>query len=148
MTGQGSATFAPIIPVNAMKLRLLIAFASLLIFSCKKSNDATPGAGYPKEVTIEYKLTTVKGSLSTAEMVGYTNESDGRTTLTNVSLPFSKTIKRTVKFGDMQTLSVFHTNTGGACSVKMEILVNGKVAKTQTEETTDHLNGAIEYPFE
>lgn len=131
-----------------MKLRLLIAFASLLLFSCKKSNDATPGAGYPKEVTIEYKLTTVKGSVSAVEMVGYTNETDGRTTLTNVSLPFSKTIKRTVNFGDMTTLSVFHNNTGGAYSVKMDILVNGKLAKTQTEETVDHLNGAIVYPFE
>ena len=130
-----------------MNLRFLLFFVVLLMGSCKKGTD-TPGGGYPKEVTIEYKLTTVKGSLSTAEMVGYTNESDGRTTLTNVSLPFSKTIKRTVKFGDMPTLSVFHTNTGGACSVKMEILVNGKVAKTQTEETTDHLNGAIVYPFE
>ncbi|SDM39173.1 hypothetical protein [Siphonobacter aquaeclarae] len=130
-----------------MNLRFLLFFVVLLMGSCKKGAD-TPDGGYPKEVTIEYKLTTVKGSLSTAEMVGYTNESDGRTTLTNVSLPFSKTIKRTVKFGDMPTLSVFHTNTGGACSIKMEILVNGKVAKTQTEETTDHLNGAMVYPFE
>jgi len=104
------------------------AFA-VLVQSCKKDDDDSPNPStYPKSVSIEYKVSSPAG-FTQAMQLQYTNESGGTASMTNVPLPFTKTITRTVNKFDILILGFAAV---GAGELKGEILVNGTVAATKS----------------
>jgi hypothetical protein len=126
--------------------RLLLLLLSLTLFSCSK--DSNPG--YPKTVNIEYKVTALSGITGPLSLLSFTNETGGNTDLSNQSLPFTKTISKSVAVGDVVVLSLRYNNTTSSTpvSIKMEIIVDGKVVKTETSNsTTPAIIAAIAYAF-
>jgi len=117
----------------------------MLVTSCSKDNDEQPetGSSYPKEVNIEYRITSTTG-LATADIL-YVNETGGRTSVDNVSLPYSLKFKRTVNSLDNAAISFSKSASGTA---KSEILVEDKVVKTETFSGTSYISGTILYLFQ
>ena len=128
---------------TAKSLAVIFLTVLLAIFSnsCRSdSNDDNPsGSTYPKQVSITYKVTSA--TTSSASIIKYKNETGGDTDVANPSLPYSKTINRTVNKGDVLTLA-YGTNTNQ--TVKLEILVNNASVLSQEFTTT---SGAIVYQF-
>lgn len=119
-----------------------VAILSIFLISCRSdsNDDGNSSNSYPKQVTITYKVTGI--NTSTAAIVTYKNETGGLTNLENVTLPYSKTITRTVNKYDDASLG-YGTNTN--TNVKLEILVNNTVQKSQEYTST---SGAIVYLFQ
>jgi len=117
----------------------------VLVTSCSKDNDDQPETGntYPKEVSIEYRITSTTG-LGTADVL-YVNETGGRTSVDNVTLPYSLKLKRTVKNLDNAAISFSKSASGTA---KSEILVDDKVVKTESFSGTSYISGTILYLFQ
>ena len=126
---------------KSLSVILLTVFLAIFSNSCRSdSNDDNPsGSTYPKQVSITYKVTSA--TTSSASIIKYKNETGGDTDVANPSLPYSKTINRTVNKGDVLTLA-YGTNTNQ--TVKLEILVNNASVLSQ-EFTTS--SGAIVYQF-
>lgn len=126
-------------------LAVLLSFA-MLATSCKKDKDNdNPGTGgYPKEVTIEYRVTTTTSTLKNAR-VTVTNETGGTATIDAAVLPFSKKFKKTVKQYDVLTIS---GTSGVAGNLKLEILVNDKVVTSETYSSTSVVVGSTGYVFQ
>lgn len=121
-------------------------FMSSLFFSCGKDDDGDGGSNstYPKDVTIEYKCTISSGTPSKVE-ISFTNESGGTEKLTNVILPFSKKISRTVNAYDAASVSFSAFGPGG---IKGEIYVDGKLINTKTASSnseTSSFNDIVSY---
>ncbi len=106
----------------------LISTMVLTLVSCKKDKDKDPTKTYPKNASIEYKCTVTSGTPSSLSII-YTNESGGSSTLTNVALPFSKKINRTVNANDDVTMGFTAVGPGG---IKGEIYVDGKLVDSKT----------------
>ncbi len=123
---------------------LALLLSATLLFSCKKGNDNddTPG-GFPKEVNIEYKVTATAGNLTKAD-VTYTNETGGISTVDNAALPFSKKLKKTVDKYEVIAISTTSALPGG---LKAEILIDNKVAKTETYTSNTIVHGIFTYQF-
>lgn len=121
-------------------------FALPLIISCGKSPSSS---GYPANVSIEYRVTCTQGGVTKSDAISYVNETGGISNLSNVSLPFSKKISRTVNVGDLAQIAFLHNNSGSAVNytVKLEILVNNQVVKTQSFSGTGALSGALSHAF-
>lgn len=116
----------------------------LLTSSCSKDDDPAPGGEkFPKEVNIEYRITSVRG-IQSGDVI-YHNETGGTTILDKVSLPYSVQFKRTVKFSDNLALSF---NTIGSGEVKAEILVDGKVVTTENYAGTSVISGTAVHIFQ
>ncbi len=126
---------------KSLSVILLTVFLAIFSNSCRSdSNDDNPsGSTYPKQVSIIYKVTSA--TTSSASIIKYKNETGGDTDVANPSLPYSKTINRTVNKGDVLTLA-YGTNTNQ--TVKLEILVNNASVLSQEFTTT---SGAIVYQF-
>lgn len=107
---------------------LTMLFMSGLFFSCSKDDEGGSTNTYPKDVTIEYKCTISSGTPNKVEIY-FTNESGGTEKLTNVVLPFSKKISRTVKAYDGASVSFSAFGPGG---IKGEVYVDGKLVNTKT----------------
>ncbi len=90
----------------------LISTMMLIFVSCKKDKAEDPTKIYPKNASIEYKCTLTSGTPSGLDII-YTNESGGTTRLTNVALPFSKKINRTVNANDDVTMGFTAVGPGG-----------------------------------
>jgi len=106
----------------------LMATMILALVSCKKDKADDPTKIYPKNASIEYKCTVASGTPSSLNII-YTNESGGSSTLTNVTLPFSKKINRTVNVNDDVTMGFTAVGPGG---IKGEIYVDGKLVDSKT----------------
>ncbi|HCN10815.1 MAG TPA: hypothetical protein DIS75_00490 [Chryseobacterium sp.] len=128
-------------PAKTFSGCLVTVFLAIFSNSCRSdSNDDNPsGSTYPKQVSIIYKVTSA--TTSSASIIKYKNETGGDTDVANPSLPYSKTINRTVNKGDVLTLA-YGTNTNQ--TVKLEILVNNASVLSQEFTTT---SGAIVYQF-
>lgn len=127
-------------------VRLLVLMLTIILFSCSK--DSNPG--YPKTVKIEYKVTAISSISGPLNLLSFTNETGGNTDLTNQALPFTKTISKRVSVGDGVVLSLRYNNTSASTpvSIKMEIIVDGKVVKTETSNsTTPVIIAAIAHVF-
>lgn len=111
----------------------------MLFTSCSKDDDNS-SSSYPKQVSITYIVSST--TASSASLVIYQNETGGNTDVTNPTLPYTKTLTRTVNKNDVLSLG-YGTNTSQ--TVKMEILVNNSIVKSQTFTST---SGAITYLFE
>lgn len=118
---------------------LILIAASILIGSCSKSGDGS-GASYPKEVTITYRVTSPV--IDSLVLITYDNETGGKTSVDNPRLPFVKTINKTVKKYDIVVVGFF---VNPAKPVKLEILVNNKVVKSQEYNLP---NSAMSFTFE
>ncbi len=140
--------------MNAKNM-IAIAGAAILMTgfaACKKdSNNNTPTptptptpTAYPKTVNIEYTLTKVTG-IDSVSTIAYTNESGGTSSASNVRLPFSKKITRTVNRYDNLG---YGFNAAGTGSVQMKILVDGTVVKDQTFSGTTVISGTLPYIFQ
>ncbi|MFV0604412.1 MAG: hypothetical protein ACK5NK_01100 [Niabella sp.] len=128
-------------------LSLTFAIVVLTTFiGCKKDNN---GTSYPKTVEVTYKITSVSGSVTNITSGSYINATGGTSDLENIALPYTKTVSMTVNRGDDATLAFLHNNsaTNTPFSIKLEILVNNKVVKTETFEGTSSATGAIAYLF-
>lgn len=126
---------------HPVKIIALLLSATLL-FSCKKSKDDDKSS-YPKEVTIEYRVTTTTSGLNAAD-VTYTNETGGMSDIDLAALPFSKKITKTVNQYEVIGIS---TSVGKGGNLKAEILVNDKVVKTETFTGTSFVSGIFSYQF-
>lgn len=126
------------------KFALLLVFLGVSFFLINCSSDSNDDGGssntYPKQVTITYKVIGI--NTSTATLVTYKNETGGITNVENVSLPYTKTITRTVNKNDDASLG-YGTNT--TTSVRLEISVNNTVQKSQDFNST---SGALVYLFQ
>ena len=126
--------------LKKIKSLILMSIFAISLASCSSDSDSSSGGNsYPREVTITYKVTST--TTNAAFLIQYVNETGGNTDVTNPSLPYTKTITRTVNQGDVLTLGC-GTNTSQ--TVKLEILVNNNVVKSQ--ENTG-ISGAIVYSF-
>jgi hypothetical protein len=129
---------------HPLKFLAILLFATVFI-SCKKDKDDDDGSpsSYPKDVTIEYRITTPTSAIKNAD-VTYTNETGGLSNLDAAALPFSKKFTRKVNRYDNVALSVTSTIGG---SIKTEILVNDKVVTTQTFTGTSIVHGVVPHIF-
>jgi hypothetical protein len=110
--------------------------------ACGDDEEAsTPASAYPREVAVEYKVTSSSG-LSEANVM-YTNETGGNSSDTP-KLPFSKKFRMTVKQYDSLAYSV--TSTAG--ELTGEILVDDKVVDTKTFTSTSNVVGSSAYIFQ
>jgi hypothetical protein len=130
-----------------MRFRSILLAASVVFLSasCSKDDDGPPppSSSYPKNVSVEYKVSSSSG-LSTAGSIMYTNATGGSTSVSNSSLPFSKKIDITVNRYDNVALSVTHPNGG---TLKLEILVNNVVVKSQEFSGNPVISGTVPYIF-
>jgi len=117
----------------------------LLVASCSKDDDGQPETGdsYPKEVNVEYRVTSTTG-LASADVL-YVNASGGRTSVDNVALPYSIKLKRTVNKLDNLAISF---SKGASGEAKAEILVDDKVVETETFSGTSYISGTIVHLFQ
>lgn len=118
----------------------------IVLTACSKSNDVKPV--YPKNVTVEYRITSTTGITKVTSM-SYTNASGGTTSLTDTPLPFIVRFDRTVSLGDDLGLSVLHNNSLSSSffDLKLEIFVNNELVNMKTYEGTNNIIGAIVYLF-
>lgn len=134
--------------ILALKKHILkVAFlltAVITLASCGKDKDGPDATGYPKEVTIEYKVKAISGNLAASDVL-YSNETGGYVNLDKATLPFSVKFKRTVKFSEAASLSV---TTLGAGGLETEILVNDKSVSKKTFSGTSVISGSDVYIFQ
>lgn len=125
--------------MQLLKTSFFIGLIILLAASCKK-NDLNTDNTYPKQVSITYRVSsTTSNSLVS---ITYDNETGGQTTVNNPTLPFTKTITKTVNKYNVITLGYF---VNPAQSVKLEIAVNNQVVKSQDYTSP---NAAMSYTFQ
>lgn len=131
---------------HPVRILTLLLSCALLFTACKKDKDENPagGGGYPKDVTIEYRVTTTTSTLKKAG-VTYINETGGHSTEDAVALPFSKKFKKNVKQYDVILIQGSAYEAG---NLKLEILVNDKVVKTESFSGTSIITGSTAYGFE
>jgi hypothetical protein len=117
-------------------------FTGLIMFftaSCKKTDSGTDNS-YPKQVSIAYRVSST--TASSLVSITYDNETGGQTTANNPVLPFTKVITKTVDKYNIITLGYF---VNPAQTVKLEILVNDQVVKSQVYTSP---NSAMSYTFQ
>lgn len=125
-----------------MKLIKTSLFMAMIIFlgsACKKS-DAVNNNIYPKQVSITYRVSST--TINNLGSITYDNETGGQTTADTPALPFVRTITKTVNKYNIITLGYF---VNPAQTVKLEILVNNEVVKSQTYTSP---NSAMSYTFQ
>lgn len=125
--------------MKLFKTSLFIAFIMIFGTSCSKSDSDTDNT-YPKQVSITYRVnsTTTNNLVS----ITYDNEAGGQTTVNNPALPYTKTITKTVNKYNIITLGYF---VNPAQSVKLEILANNQVVKSQDYTSA---NSSMSYTFQ
>lgn len=116
-----------------------VSILTMLFTSCSKDDDNS-SSSYPKQVSITYAVSST--TTASAALVSYKNETGVDINVTNPALSFTKTFTRTVNKNDVLSLG-YGTNTNQ--TVKLEILVNNSIVKSQTFTST---SGAIIYLFE
>lgn len=127
---------------------LLFSSFAILAQSCKKDDDNnSPGTSYPKTVSIQYKVSSPSG-FSQLMQLQHTNETGGNASMTNVPLPFTKTITKTVNKFDILILSFAAVGPG---ELKGDILIDGavKATKSFTGSTAGStVAGQVTYTFQ
>ena len=126
-------------PLNFFGLLMAVV---LLGTSCKKSKDDNKESGFPRNVTIEYKVSSSSGLNKTE--ITYSNETGGMTMVENASLPFTKKIDRRLTELTAIGLGIASDIPG---SLNLEILVNGKSVKAQTFTMSPIISGNIQHVF-
>ncbi len=104
---------------------LAVSLFSVFCFSCSKPHPGT-GGSYPKNVNILYKVSST--TANKLNVISYSNESGTLNSLDAPTLPFSKTLSKTVSRYEIVTVG-FQANP--AQDVKLEIYVDGQLVKSQ-----------------
>ncbi len=125
--------------MTLIKTSLFIGLIMFLAASCKKLGSDANNA-YPKQVSITYRVSST--TTNSLVSITYDNETGGQTTADNPALPFTKTIPITVNRNKIVTLGYF---VNPAQTVKLEILVNNEVVKSQVYTNP---NSAMSYTFQ
>lgn len=136
-----------VIKKQRWNLAVLFLLAAGLFVSCSKDkDDPGPGpGGYPKEVTVTYKVTKISGSMTQCR-IDWFNESGGLTVEQNAAFPVTRTFKRTVNQYEFVGITAV---TGGPGSIKIEVLVDNVVvdSKTNSGTTNGSFGGEAKYIF-
>jgi hypothetical protein len=136
-----------VIKKQRWSLTVLLLAAGLFVSCSKDKNDdpTPPGGGYPKEVTVTYKVTKVSGNMTQCR-IDWFNESGGLTVEQNAIFPVTRTFKRTVNQYEYVGITAV---TGGPGSIKIEVLVDNVVvdSKTNSGTTTGSFGGEAKYIF-
>jgi hypothetical protein len=134
--------------ILASALIFVIMVYSIMLQSCSKGDDGNSG-GYPKTVNIQYKLTATNAPLQVMTYLSYTNETGGTTGLDSMAMPYTKTIRATVKQGDPISLYARHISRvpNTLYGVKLDILVDGALVATKTEQANGTVIGAVTHVF-
>lgn len=125
--------------MKLLKTHLILGLIMILAASCKKNDSGTDNA-YPKQVSITYRVSST--TTNSLVSITYDNETGGQTTANSPALPFTKTITKTVNKNSIITLGYF---VNPAQTVKLEILVNNQVVKSQDYTSS---NSAMSYTFQ
>ncbi|MNV59006.1 hypothetical protein D3C71_1514050 [compost metagenome] len=75
----------------------------------------------------------------------YTNDAGASTNLDSQTLPFTKKFTKKVAFAEIFTVSAY---TDGPGTIKMEILVDGKVVQTASPVSNTYINYNISHQFQ
>jgi len=97
----------------------------IMVIGC--SNETTGGSSGPKTVTIKYQLT---GTVATANSLSYKNSTGGTDSLSNVTLPWEKTLSVTIEKNQGFYATLTASNTSGSLTAK--IFVDGTEVKNVT----------------
>jgi hypothetical protein len=123
--------------------------AALLIFcSCSKSG-ADASHNYPREANIEYRITLISGGGTMLLSATYTDVA-GDVRLNDQTLPFVKKVKKTVNRGDDIGASFLFNappNPNTTISIRIDILIDGTLVKTETFTAVDNVIGSLVYIF-
>ena len=115
--------------IKKISIILFVTVFSLLVISCRKDDDTNDGPtnAYPRKVKITDVVTSPQST--SLQLISYNNETGGVSNVTNPTLPFSKSITRTVNQYDTASMGF-----GGLpdTNVKLEIFVDDKQVETQT----------------
>lgn len=125
--------------MKLFKTALFIGLIILFAASCKKSDSNTDNI-YPKQVSITYRVSST--TTNSLVSISFDNETGGVTTVDNPALPFTKTIIKSVNKYNIITLGYF---VNPAQKVKLEILVNNQVVKSQAYTSP---NSGMSYTFQ
>lgn len=125
-------------------LKMTALFLGVVLFaSCSKDKKDGPG-GYPRNVNVEYRVTSL--SNITSGEINYLNETGAVTTVDPASLPFSKKLTKKINAaGEVVHVSFYSSGPG---SVKLEVLIDGKVVETKTPSSTTSLYETASYGFQ
>ncbi|MGN6418205.1 MAG: hypothetical protein ACTHMC_11975 [Pseudobacter sp.] len=127
-------------PVMKHPLRLFTILMAVVLLgtACKKDKKS----GFPRTVSIEYKVSSNSG-LSTADIT-FTNESGGLTDVDNASLPFSRTISKTLNEAQAIGLNGSKLVAG---HLKLEIIVDGKSVVAQDFTQSPVISAIVQHTF-
>jgi hypothetical protein len=127
----------------------VILLSATTIGSCKKNASSGSSNSYPKTVSIEYRISSVTGGISKISSGSYTNATGGNASLNDEPIPFSRKFSRIVNRGDDIGLSALHNISANSTtfSLKLDILVDGRIIKTETFIGAASTIGAIVYLF-
>lgn len=123
---------------HPLRLFTILMAVVLLGTACKKDKKS----GFPRTVSIEYKVSSNSG-LSTADIT-YTNESGGLTDVDNASLPFSRTISKTLN--EAQAIGLYGSKLV-AGHLRLEIIVDGKSVVAQDFTQSPVISGIVQHTF-
>jgi hypothetical protein len=125
-----------------MRFFTLLMAVALLGTSCSKDKDDKKDSGFPRTVTVEYKVTS-NSSLNKAD-VGYTNETLGRTDIDDAALPFYKKVD--IKLTEPVAIGISSASFVGG-NLKLEIIVNGKSVAAQEFNSNSTTSGIVTHTF-
>jgi len=94
-----------------------------------------------KEVTIEYRITPYKNVITNGDII-YTDETGVVTVSDKRTLPFSRKFKRTINRFTVISLGIIAEYAG---SVKMEILIDGKIVSELISSSIFNKREMIKY---
>ncbi len=121
---------------------IMLFMLTTTIISCGKDEEAS--TGYPRNVNVEYRVTSSNVRICD---VLFRNEtgSDGFTNLDDVTVPYTVKFSKSVKQFDSLAMSVTASAAG---TLTVEILVDGKVVKTDSFTGNNIISGSSVYLFE
>lgn len=126
---------------------LLTFFASALFIGCGKDDKPyDPTAGYPKDATVRYEVSSTTNNTAS---VTYTNETGEDTSIESVALPFTKEVKKKVEFAEIFTLlSSIPVRNNESESVRVKVFVDNKLVEDKTASSNSvSVVGQARYQF-
>jgi hypothetical protein len=114
---------------------------------CKKTsiNKST----FPKEVNIEYRISTVAGTSTELSNGAYTNATGGNNFFDNSPLPYLMKVKRTVEQGEAIAIAFTdkNDNSNSVSTIKCDIIVNGETVASKSFSGQSPILGSLAYVF-
>ncbi len=122
--------FLPLIP-------FVVAF---FLFSCGKDD---PAPLYPKSVEIEIRVSSSTSGM-VAGLITYTDLGQVDVELEDQQLPFSIKLNKQVNYGDVWAVGALGDRAG---NIKVELFVDGKLAETESDDSTSLPTASVSFGF-